>query len=43
MTALLRKGGANLTLVTLHISNNKFKGMGTTDTGNRPFSTTHVG
>lgn len=40
--ALLNKGDADLTLVALRASHNKFKGVGTTDTGNRLFNTTHL-
>ncbi|KAK1772026.1 uracil phosphoribosyltransferase-domain-containing protein [Phialemonium atrogriseum] len=32
----------NLSLVTLRLSDNKFTGRGTTDTGNRLFNTTHL-
>ena len=32
----------NLSLVALRISNNRFTGKGTTDTGNRLFNTTHL-
>jgi uracil phosphoribosyltransferase/soluble P-type ATPase len=33
---------ANLSLVALRLSDNKFTGKGTTDTGNRLFNTTHL-
>lgn len=33
---------ANLSLVALRLSDNKFTGRGTTDTGNRLFNTTHL-
>jgi uracil phosphoribosyltransferase/phosphoserine phosphatase len=33
---------ANLTLVALRLSDNKFTGSGNTDTGNRLFNTTHI-
>ena len=33
---------ANLSLVALRLSENKFTGRGTTDTGNRLFNTTHI-
>jgi uracil phosphoribosyltransferase len=33
---------ANLSIVALRLSENKFTGMGTTDTGNRLFGTTHL-
>ncbi|KAF4780212.1 uracil phosphoribosyltransferase [Colletotrichum scovillei] len=32
----------DLSLVTLRLSDNKFPGIGGTDTGNRPFNTTHL-
>ena len=32
----------NLSLVALRVSNNKFTGSGSTDTGNRLFNTTHI-
>ena len=32
----------NLSLIALRLSNNKFTGSGTTDTGNRLFNTTHL-
>ncbi|OCK85219.1 hypothetical protein K432DRAFT_400421 [Lepidopterella palustris CBS 459.81] len=35
-------GHSNLSLVALRISDNKFTGRGTTDTGNRLFNTTHL-
>ena len=31
-----------LHIITLHLLKNKFASSGTTDTGNRPFNTTHV-
>ncbi|PMD32832.1 hypothetical protein L207DRAFT_440266 [Hyaloscypha variabilis F] len=33
---------ANFSLITLRLSDNKFTGSGTTDTGNRLFNTTHL-
>ena len=33
---------ANFSLITLRLSNNKFTGKGTTDTGSRLFNTTHL-
>jgi uracil phosphoribosyltransferase/phosphoserine phosphatase/adenylate kinase len=33
---------ANFSLITLRLSDNKFTGRGTTDTGNRLFNTTHL-
>jgi uracil phosphoribosyltransferase len=32
----------NFSLITLRLSDNKFTGRGTTDTGNRLFNTTHI-
>jgi uracil phosphoribosyltransferase len=33
---------ANLSLIVLRLSDNRFRGKGTTDTGNRLFNTTHI-